>query len=63
MKISLEMFIHDIPTRPKVMFGELKMHEIHPCYLVRPKCNRRKKYATEELTYIIHLMEYNILGK
>ncbi len=24
MKISLEMFIYDIPTRPKVMFGQLK---------------------------------------
>ena len=28
---SLELFIYDIPTRPTVMFGELKMHEIHPC--------------------------------
>ena len=56
---SLEMFIYDIPTRPKVMFGQLKMHEI----LLRPKCNWRKKYATEELTYIINLMEYNILLK
>ena len=31
MKISLKMFIYDIPTRPKVMFGQLKMHEIHGC--------------------------------
>ena len=31
MKISLEIFIYDIPTRPKAMFGLLKMHEIHPC--------------------------------
>ena len=22
MKMSLEMFIYDIPTRPKVMFGQ-----------------------------------------
>ena len=53
MKISLEMFIYDIPTRPKVMFGQLKMHEIHPS-------NWRKKYSTEELTYIINLMGYYI---
>ena len=31
MKMSLEMFIYDIPTRPKVMFGQFKVHENHPC--------------------------------
>ena len=31
MKISLEMFIYDIPTRPKVMVGQFKIHEIHLC--------------------------------
>ena len=63
MKMSLEMFIYDIPTRPKVMFGQFKVHENYPCKLVRPNSNRRKKYTTERLTYIIHLMEYNIVGK
>ena len=52
MKIILEKFIYDIPTRPKVMFGQLKMHEIHPCELVRPKCNWRKKYATDGIRLV-----------